>query len=516
MKAQRFFLMRDIRVTAGTTGTVLVFAAELLAAPPALQPTTAFQHLAIDIGTSNWFTVSATGDAPLWFKWYLDGRELPGETNRSLIFRSAQSTDEGDYTVVVANAFGAVTSNPARLWVVPRATAFTKANFTNALGRLPYYYFLPTNYTKSRTYPLWFNFHGTPGDETVMTTPNYGYPGYFNLPGAKTLVSHRQQEREPTILLWPTRRAGDASWTEAYLRQTLAMLDEFIGQFSVDTNRVFVMGESEGVHAAWDAIARRPGFFAAAGLAAGWQGSAVVASVKDVPVWAWCAADDDAGQLSNTRIFVNSLRRAGANLIYTEYATGGHLDGILMGCRTPALVDWFLAQRRGVPPSTEPLLTIASPTAEAVLPTGATNVSLAGTAAALGQAVSNVTWQNTANNSSGNASGTNTWNVVSIPLVADRTNLLTVTATTTSWAAGYAGNTTFNDTLTVIQAPVRAMLGWQGANAVLSWSGGSPPFRVQSATDLTLGDWADLLLNATSPLTLSPTGMTGFYRIVGQ
>lgn len=50
----------------------------------------------------------------------------------------------------------------------------------------------------------------------------------------------------------------------------LRMLYQFIVQFSVDTNGIFDMGESEGVHANWDAIAMRPGFYAVAvGFAAG-------------------------------------------------------------------------------------------------------------------------------------------------------------------------------------------------------------------------------------------------------
>ena len=80
-----------------------------------------------------------------------------------------------------------------------------------------------------------------------------------------------------------------------------------------------------------------------------------------------------------------------------------------------------------------------------------------------------------------------------IPLVANKTNLIIVTATTTSWAPAYGGNTTFNDTLTVIQSPLRATLMLQGTNAVLNWTGGGPPYRVQRATDLAAGDWTDLL-----------------------
>jgi hypothetical protein len=93
-----------------------------------------------------------------------------------------------------------------------------------------------------------------------------------------------------------------------------------------------------------------------------------------------------------------------------------------------------------------------------------------------------------------------------------------VVATTTSWAPAFGGNTTFNDLLQVIQAPIRATLVWQGTNAVLNWTGGSPPYRVLFADDLTSGTWIELLPDATPPVTLPcPTDADGgFFRIVGQ
>ena len=100
--------------------------------------------------------------------------------------------------------------------------------------------------------------------------------------------------------------------------------------------------------------------------------------------------------------------------------------------------------------------------------------------------------------------------------LADKTNLVIRTATTTSWAPGYGGNTTFNDSLAVFCSPIRATLVLQGSAAVLNWSGGTAPFQVQRATGLSVGDWTEILTNALPPLTLPVERETEFYRVVGH
>ena len=487
--------------------------------PPRITPTITLQHQAVHVGTNASFAVTASGTAPLSYQWRLDGHDLSGQTSNKLTFSVVQPADEGDYTVVVTNVAGTVTSEPARLWVVPPASAFIKGNFTNQAGvRLPYFYLLPTNYTTTCRYPLLFTFHGLPNDETMITTPHYGYPGYANLPATKVFASYRQQEMDPMILLWPVRRAGDgyADWTFQYLQLASDLLGRFLSEVSIDTNRVYVAGYSQGVNAAWDLMGMRPGFFAGAAIGAGWQGVTPAAAIKDVPIWALCAQDDDAGQIGNTRSFVTALRRAGGNPIYTEFVSGGHLGGIFMGVCTPAFVNWILSQRRGVPGTAEPLVAITTPTVAAIYLTGMTNLNLAGFAAALGRDVTRVTWTNFANNAKGVATGSNLWSVTNIPLAARRTNVIAVVATTTSWAPAFGGNTTFNDILTVIQSPIRATLVLQDTQAILNWSGGGAPYRVQRATDLAVGDWTDFLTNVVPPVSLPLAGAAGFYRIVGQ
>lgn len=505
---------------------LLSLAASAQPVPPKITPTASFQHQAADLGTRASFAVTASGTAPLTYQWRLDGSDLAGQTNPALNFNTVQPANEGNYTVVVTNLTGAVTSAPVRLWVTPRASSFIKGNFSNHLGRLPYFYLLPTNYDPTRSYPLVLTFHGL-GDENCVTNAGACGPGYLNYPALKTLASYRQQEQDPVIELWPSKRVGDTFWNGAYLSQVSALLDQFISQFKLDTNRIYVVGGAEGVHAGWDLIATRPGFFAGAVLAAGWKGDSPAASVKDVPIWAWCARNDGSGQLSSAQQAVRALREAGGRVRYTEYAIGAyadsfgfsdgsHIGGILMGSATPIIVDWLLAQRRGVPSMAEPLLTIAHPTTQDVWPTGATNVDLAGSAAALDEIVSQVTWTNTANMLTGVATGSNAWSIADLPLLANRTNVVVVTVTTTSWAPACGGNTTFNQTLMIVCSPIQATLMLDGSTALLYWSGGAPPYRIQHANDLLAADWTDVLADAISPVILPVRGSCGFYRIVGQ
>jgi predicted esterase len=477
--------------------------------PPAILPSAAFQHQSVALGSNVTFTVSATGDLPLAFQWKLADADLVGCTNRAIAITSAQPSDEGDYTVVVSNAYGTLTSAPARLYVVPPSTEMVKGNYTNtSSSRLPYFYHLPAGYDPLRRYPLVVLMHGYGGDENNIP------PFFATNPPTRVFASGNQQATDPVVLVWPTRRVGDVTWFDLYLQQVSGLIDKLIADFSIDTNRVHIMGGSEGAHAAWDLVGMRPSFFASVCFAAGWSGAKSPSFIKDVPTWVWCAQNDEANQLSNTRTLVQALRNAGGKPIYTEYISGGHYGGVFMGLCTPAVIDWILAQRRGSPGTNQPLLSITSPTSEPSFATGASFVSLAGDAKVLGQSVSNVTWRNIINGKTGPAQGTNTWSAGDIPLLANRTNKLLVTASTTSWSAGYGGNTTFSDSLAVWYTPLVASLSLQGQDPILSWTGGVAPFDVEQAMNLEAFRWTIVRTNVTPPVAVPGQSGAEFYRVV--
>lgn len=86
---------------------------------PALPPlvTAAPTNQFVAAGGTAAFHVTAEGTAPLAYQWRLNGTNLPGGTQSSLVKTNVQAADAGAYTVVVTNIVGAVSSAPALLVV---------------------------------------------------------------------------------------------------------------------------------------------------------------------------------------------------------------------------------------------------------------------------------------------------------------------------------------------------------------------------------------------------------------
>jgi hypothetical protein len=104
---------------------VLIF---LLAAHGGFGPSTSFlvaaplitrqpADLVVAIGGDAQFTVTATGAAPLTYQWRCNDLDLKGASQRFLRINNAQPDCAGSYTVLVTDASGSTTSQPAVLAV---------------------------------------------------------------------------------------------------------------------------------------------------------------------------------------------------------------------------------------------------------------------------------------------------------------------------------------------------------------------------------------------------------------
>jgi uncharacterized repeat protein (TIGR01451 family) len=69
-------------------------------------------------GTTAMFSVTAIGTGPLSYRWRFNDNPLSGATNTTLTLSNVQPPNAGNYTVVVSNSVGSITSTVAQLTVI--------------------------------------------------------------------------------------------------------------------------------------------------------------------------------------------------------------------------------------------------------------------------------------------------------------------------------------------------------------------------------------------------------------
>jgi hypothetical protein len=72
---------------------------------------------AVKVGATVTFSVNATAASTLSYQWQVNGANITGATNATLVLKKVTVANDGNYTVVVTSSLGSVTTNPALLQV---------------------------------------------------------------------------------------------------------------------------------------------------------------------------------------------------------------------------------------------------------------------------------------------------------------------------------------------------------------------------------------------------------------
>jgi hypothetical protein len=118
--------LTDVPVLAGT---VVVF--NQVAATAGVQMTVSYlpainrqpQSQVGHLGRAVTFTAEASGNPPLTYQWLKNDAPITGATSASLVLTNLQATDAADYTVVVSNNYGSVTSAAPAILTVAQGDA---------------------------------------------------------------------------------------------------------------------------------------------------------------------------------------------------------------------------------------------------------------------------------------------------------------------------------------------------------------------------------------------------------
>lgn len=216
---------------------------------------------------------------------------------------------------------------------------------------LKYRLLKPLDYRPGKKYPLVLFLHGAGerGNDNAVTLKH----------GAKELCNAERRKKYPAYIVIPQcpndQKWSDVDWSKTSsdhpekasdsMQNVKELLDSMVEDAGVDPNRIYITGLSMGGYGTWDAIARYPGFFAAAAPICGGGDPKMAERFKKLPIWCFHGEADPVVKVIRSREMIDALKALGSEPKYTEYPGVQH-DSWTATYANPDLYDWMFAQRK--------------------------------------------------------------------------------------------------------------------------------------------------------------------------
>jgi predicted peptidase len=123
-------------------------------------------------------------------------------------------------------------------------------------------------------------------------------------------------------------------------------------EFSIDPALVYVVGQSMGGLGVYSLVQNYPDKWAAAIVLSAFDNLTNVLALSSVPLWVFQGGADPSVPVDTVRDMMRQLKKAHANLRYTEYRRAGHeiSDQVFA---EPDLLPWLCSQKRKDSPAAE-------------------------------------------------------------------------------------------------------------------------------------------------------------------
>lgn len=191
----------------------------------------------------------------------------------------------------------------------------------------PYRLFIPSNYDARKPFPLIMLLHGMGGDENSMFD-QYGN-GVF-----ETLA-----EKHGYIVACPKGRAATSMYRGAAEQDVLDVMADVRRAYKIDANRIYLAGHSMGAYGTWSIAIDHPEIFAALAPISGGGDVAGVVKTAKIPQYVTHGDHDPTVPVENSRVMVEALKKAGAEVKYVEVPGGSHTS-VAVPAFAP-MFDWF-------------------------------------------------------------------------------------------------------------------------------------------------------------------------------
>lgn len=215
---------------------------------------------------------------------------------------------------------------------------------------LPYRIYVPEKAKSGQNVPLILFLHGA-GER--------GTDNQSHLRVAVQPFLNAQPEVSEAIIiaphLDPTRRWVETDWglgsydsdikDHSALDEVMEILDLIEEKYPVDTDRVYIAGESMGGFGTWNLLMRYPDVFAAGIPICGGADPSKAPALKDMPIWTFHGDADTGVPISGTQQMVSALKNAGSTQIrFTTYPGKDH-EIWNEALSIPGLGAWLFSHR---------------------------------------------------------------------------------------------------------------------------------------------------------------------------
>jgi predicted peptidase len=231
--------------------------------------------------------------------------------------------------------------------VSPEAGFLARSYHSPTGETMRYRLFVPPSYDAAKKYPLILFLHNA----LARGSDNLAQISGTDYPGTHLWTTTDAQAKFPAFILAP-QLSDTKAWTRPHadtppvsIRMALEILDTVEEQYTVDLDRVYVVGQSMGGEGVWMSMAVAPGRFAAGLALCGYGEPWMIERIAKTPVWAFQGTADDIVPVEHAREWIAALRKAGGTPKYSEYPGVGHQVWD-KAFAEPDMLPWLSAQRR--------------------------------------------------------------------------------------------------------------------------------------------------------------------------
>lgn len=201
----------------------------------------------------------------------------------------------------------------------------------------PYRFFVPSNYDAKKKWPLVVALHGMGQDENSF----FANSSYNN--GEMKRIA----EARGYLVVCPKGRAPASMYFGSAETDVIDVLKAMKRDYSIDDDRVYLMGHSMGGYGTWSVAVNHPDLFAALGPISGGGQPMVMMGLKKIAHVPWIVIHGDKDptvSVEESRKMVKAGKDLGIEIKYVEVPGGNHSDIAVPGFKD--IFDWFDAHKR--------------------------------------------------------------------------------------------------------------------------------------------------------------------------